>query len=298
MKLHFHDEVSAALHFERPLVALESTVVAHGLPYPQNLETAQRMEQIVRDSGAVPATIAIFGGKICVGLDREQLERLATDKNVRKISRRDIPIAVAKTLDGATTVAATTLIAHAAGIKVFATGGIGGVHRGYSNDISSDLPELAQTPMIVVCSGAKSVLDLPATREWLETYGIPVLGWQWGKMAAFYSRNSDLPIDERVENGRDVAEIAQARDDLGLKNSILVTVPVPEQFEIGSDELEELLSDAIHLASELKISGKEITPFLLSQMAEKSGGRTLSANIALLENNARVASEIAKAIAN
>ena len=298
MKLHFHDEVSAALHFERPLVALESTVVAHGLPYPQNLETAQRMEQIVRDSGAVPATIAIFGGKICVGLDREQLERLATDKNVRKISRRDIPIAVAKTLDGATTVAATTLIAHAAGIKVFATGGIGGVHRGYSNDISSDLPELAQTPMIVVCSGAKSVLDLPATREWLETYGIPVLGWQWGKMAAFYSRNSDLPIDERVENGRDVAEIAQARDDLGLKNSILVTVPVPEQFEIGSDEVEDLLGDAIHLASELKISGKEITPFLLSQMAEKSGGRTLSANIALLENNARVASEIAKAIAS
>lgn len=298
MKLHFHDEVSAARHFERPIVALESTVIAHGLPYPTNIETAKRMEQIVRDNGAVPATIAIFGGKVCVGLNEEQLELLATDKNVRKISRRDLPIAVAKGLNGATTVAATTLIAHAAGIQVFATGGIGGVHRGYSNDVSSDLPELAQTPMIVVCSGAKSVLDLPATREWLETYGIPVLGWQWGKMAAFYSRNSDLPIDERVEDGNDVAEVAQARDELGLKNSILVTVPVPEQFEIDADELEELLSDAVHLASELRITGKEITPFLLSQMSEKSGGRTLAANIALLENNARVAAEIAKAISN
>ena len=298
MKLNFHDEVSAALHFERPIVALESTVIAQGLPYPQNIETAERMEQIVRENGAVPATIALFRGNICVGLDHDQLEHLAADKNIRKISRRDLPIAVAKRLDGATTVAATSLIAHAAGIKVFATGGIGGVHRGYSNDISSDLPELAQTPMIVVCSGAKSVLDLPATREWLETYGIAVLGWQWGKMAAFYSRNSDLAIDERVETGSDVAEIAEARDELGLKNAILVTVPVPEQFEIEAGELEELLSDAVHLASELKISGKEITPFLLSQMSEKSSGKTLAANIALLENNARVAAEIAKAITN
>jgi pseudouridine-5'-phosphate glycosidase len=298
MKLHFHDEVSAARHFERPIVALESTVIAHGLPYPKNIETAKRMEQIIRDSGAVPATIAIFGGKICVGLNEEQIEQLATDKNIRKISRRDLPVAVAKKLNGATTVATTTLIAHAAGIQVFATGGIGGVHRGYSNDVSSDLPELARTPMIVVCSGAKSVLDLPATREWLETYGIPVLGWQWGKMAAFYSRNNELPIDERVENGNDVAAIALARDELGLKNSILVTVPVPEQFEIPAHELEDLLGDAVHLASELKITGKEITPFLLSQMSEKSGGRTLSANIALLENNARVAGEIAMAISN
>jgi pseudouridine-5'-phosphate glycosidase len=296
MKIHFHDEVSAARHFERPIVALESTVIAHGLPYPKNIETAKRMEQIVRENGAVPATIAILDGKVCVGLNEEQLELLATDKNVRKVSRRDLAVAVAKGMNGATTVATTTLIAYAAGIRVFATGGIGGVHRGYSNDVSSDLPELAQTPMIVVCSGAKSVLDLPATREWLETYGIPILGWQCGKMPAFYSRTSDLPIDERVESGNDVAEIAEARDEMGLNNSILVTVPVPEQFEIDADELEDLLGDAVHLASELKISGKEITPFLLSQMSEKSGGRTLSANIALLENNARVAAEISKAV--
>lgn len=295
MKVNFSEEVASALRDDKLVVALESTVIAHGLPYPQNIQTALNCESIIRDGGCVPATIAVFDGEFYVGLRQDQLEHLATDKNIRKISRRDLPIAVAKKLDCATTVATTAFVAHRAGIKVFATGGIGGVHRGFSADISADLPELAQTPITVVCSGAKIVLDLPRTREWLETYGVTVLGWQCDEMPAFYSRNSGLAIDERVENAGDVAAIAAARDALDLKNSILVTVPVPAEFEIGRDELEVILADALKLADEKGVLGKEITPFLLAQMSEKSGGRTLAANIALLENNARVAADIAKA---
>jgi pseudouridine-5'-phosphate glycosidase len=293
MKITFNDEISGALHFDRPIVALESTVIAHGLPYPQNIETAKKMEQIVRNGGAIPATIAIFDGEILVGLEEKHLERLATDESVRKISRRDLPVALGKKLTCATTVATTNFIAHAAGIDVFATGGIGGVHRGYSNDISADLPELANTPMIVVCSGAKIVLDLPATREWLETHGVTVLGWQCDEMPAFYSRTSGLRVDERVETAHDVAAIADARGELGLSSSILVTVPVPEAFEIDAPELEDMLADALASASKKKISGKEITPFLLAAMSEASGSRTLAANIALLENNARIAADVA-----
>ncbi len=293
MKLILNDEVANALDNKLPVVALESTVIAHGLPYPQNLETALKLERIVRELGAVPATIAVFDGEICVGLSERQIEKLATDKNIRKISRRDLPIAIANKLNCATTVATTAFFAYAAGIKVFATGGIGGVHRGYSQDISADLPELAQTPIIVVCSGAKIVLDLPATREWLETYGVTVLGWQCDEMPAFYSRTSGLTFDERVESAEDVARIARSRDDLGLKNSILVTVPVPQEFEIERSMLENILFEALKLADEQNITGKEITPFLLGQMSEKSGGRTLAANIALLVNNARIASQIA-----
>lgn len=296
MKLRISDEVSVALHFDKPIVALESTVIAHGLPHPQNIETALKLEQVVRENGAVPATIAVFEGEIYVGLNEQLIERLAVDKNIRKISRRDLPIAVANKLNGATTVAATTLIAYKAGIKVFATGGIGGVHRGGEHDISADLPELAQTPIIVVCSGAKIVLDLAATREWLETHGVAVLGWQCDQMPAFYSRTSGLAIDERVENAKDVVRIAKARDELEMKNSLLVTVPIPKKFEIDKVEVENFLSDALAAAEKEKLSGKEITPFLLSQMAKKSGGKTLAANIALLENNAGVATEIAKAI--
>ena len=255
-----------------------------------------KCEAAVRDGGAVPATIAVFGGEFCVGLNAEQIERLATEKNIRKISRRDLAVAVGKKLDCATTVATTAFIAHRAGIKIFSTGGIGGVHRGFEADVSADLPELAQTPITVVCSGAKIVLDLPRSREWLETNGITVLGWQCDEMPAFYSHSSGLEVDERVENGSEAAAIIRARDELGLKSSVLVTVPVPSEFEIGRDELELLLADALSLADKQKISGKAITPFLLSQMSERSGGRTLAANIALLENNARVAAEIASAI--
>jgi len=293
MKIRVSEEVSVALDQHQPVVALESTVIAHGLPYPQNLETALKCEAIVRESGAIPATIAVFGGEFCVGLDREQLQRLATDKNIRKISRRDLPIAVANKLDCATTVATTAFIAYRAGIRIFATGGIGGVHRGFSADVSADLPELAQTPITVVCSGAKIVLDLPATREWLETHGITVLGWQCDEMPAFYSRSSGLSVDERVDSAEEVAAIAAARDGLDLKRSVLVTVPVPGEFEIDREELETILAEALKLADENGIHGKEITPFLLAQMSEKSGGRTLGANIALLQNNARVAAGIA-----
>ncbi|MEW6360508.1 MAG: pseudouridine-5'-phosphate glycosidase [Pyrinomonadaceae bacterium] len=293
MKLRFSEEVSGALHFGRPIVALESTVIAHGLPYPVNLETAYNMERIIRDAGVTPATIAIFDGEISVGLSDAEFERLADGKDVLKLSRKDLPYAAALGLSGATTVASTALIAHRAGIRVFATGGIGGVHRGDRTDISADLPELARTPVIVVCSGAKIVLDLPATREWLETFGVTVLGWQCDEFPAFYSRSSGLKVDRRVENGRQVAKIADARLELGFTNSLLVTVPVPEKAEMRQEELEPLLLDALREAKDRQIKGKEITPFLLSRMSEKSNKRTLSANVALLENNAKVAAEIA-----
>ncbi len=293
MKLKFSDEISDAIQNKRPIVALESTVIAHGLPYPQNLETASKVEQIVREGGAVPATIAVFDGEFCVGLSIAQIERLADGKDIRKISRRDLPITVAKKLNCATTVATTAFIAHRAGIKVFATGGIGGVHRGFASDVSADLPELAGTPMIVVCSGAKIVLDLPATREWLETHGVTVLGWRCGEMPAFYSQTSGLAVDERVENANEVALIARARDELGLKNAILVTVPIPAESELPAAELNNILAKALAEAESTKITGKEITPFLLARMSEMSDGRTLAANIALLETNAHVAAEIA-----
>ncbi|MBS1797183.1 MAG: pseudouridine-5'-phosphate glycosidase [Acidobacteria bacterium] len=296
MKLKISEEVTAALADGRPVVALESTVIAHGLPYPENIETARALEQSVRDGGACPATIAVFGGEFCVGLDDAQITRLATEKNIRKISRRDLPVAAAKRLDCATTVATTAFIAHAAGIRVFATGGIGGVHRGFAADVSADLPELAQTPLTVVCSGAKIVLDLPATREWLETHGVTILGWRCGDLPAFYSSKSGLFVDERIETASEAAAVARARDDLKLDGAVLVTVPVPAEFEIESEFLESILADALQLADEQGVRGKEITPFLLSRMSAQSAGRTLRANIALLENNARVAAEIAAAL--
>lgn len=298
MDLKFNEEVADALNAKKPLVALESTVIAHGLPFPQNLETANKLEKIVRDNGTIPATIAVFDGEFCVGLSKNQLEQLAADKSIRKISRRDLPIAAAKKLNCATTVATTSFIAHRAGIKVFATGGIGGVHRGFSRDISADLPELAQTPITIVCSGAKIVLDLPATREWLETFGVTILGFQCDELPAFYSRRSGLTVDETIETAREVAQIARARDRLNLPNAILLTVPVPEEFEIETEELEKILCDALELAARQNVKGKEITPFLLSRMAEKSAGKTLAANIALLENNARIAAQVAVAISS
>lgn len=293
MNFKFNEEVSAALQNEKAIVALESTVIAHGLPYPQNIKTARSLENIVRENGATPATIAVFEGEFCIGLTENQIERLGTEENFRKISRRDLPVAVAKKLNCATTVATTSFIAHRAKIKVFATGGIGGVHRGFSADVSADLPELAQTPIVVVCSGAKIVLDLPATREWLETNGITILGWQCDEMPAFYSQKSGLQVDERVETTEEIARIVRARDELNLKNAILLTVPVPEEFKIESAELEKILADALESAEKQNIKGKEITPFLLAQMAKKSAGKTLRANVALLENNAKIAALVA-----
>lgn len=289
----FNEEVENAIINKKPVVALESTVIAHGLPYPQNLETAHRLEEIVRENGAVPATIAIFNGEFHVGLTKQQLQQLAELKDIRKISRRDLPIAVAKKLNCATTVSTTMFIANRVGIRVFATGGIGGVHRGFSADISADLPELAQTPMVVVCSGAKIVLDLPRTREWLETHGVTILGFQCHELPAFYSQTSGLPVDERVENIEDVANIVYARDVLELQNTILLTVPVPEKDEVSADLLDKILHESLQLADEHKISGKDVTPFLLSQISKISEGKTLQANISLLENNAKIAAQVA-----
>src|SRR5687768_4217795 len=238
-------EVQSALATGKPLVALESTVIAHGLPRPQNLETARRLEQIVREHGAVPATIAILDGKLCVGLDQDQLEQIAQSDDIKKISTRDLPIAIANRWDGATTVATTMWIAHRAGIRVFSTGGIGGVHRGSLPDISADLPELARTPMVVVCSGAKIVLDLPATREWLETHSVSVIGYECDEMPAFYSRRSGLPVDVRCDSAKEVVEIFNAQRELGMESALVVTVPVPANAEVDADLLRRVLDDAL-----------------------------------------------------
>jgi pseudouridine-5'-phosphate glycosidase len=282
----------------RPVVALESTVIAHGLPRPSNLETARRLEQIVRAEGATPATIAILGGLFCVGLNDSQLEHLATSDDVKKISRRDLALAAARGWDGATTVASTIWIAERAGLKVFATGGIGGVHRGQLPDVSADLPELARTRMVVVCSGAKSVLDLPATREWLETYGITVVGYGCDELPAFYLRRSGLPVDVRADTPQEAGAIARAQFELEKDGALLVCVPVPAASEVPADVLNESLEAALAEAEREGVSGRELTPFLLSRMSGQSGGATLRANIALLEQNARVAAQITKAISS
>src|ERR1041385_1945218 len=295
----FHNialEVAEAIGEGRPVVALESTVIAHGLPRPQNLETARRLEEAVREGGAVSATIAIIGGKLTVGLSDDEIQLLAEKSDIRKISTRDISIAVAQGLDGATTVASTTWIAHRAGIKVFATGGIGGVHRGSLPDVSADLPELARTPIVVVCSGAKIVLDLPATREWLETHAVTVVGYQCDELPAFYSRASGLRVDVRADDADAVASIFRAQQSLGIESALLLGVAVPAKFEVPAEELQPVLTTALEDAEWKGITGPELTPFLLRQMAERSGGATLRANIALLENNARVAATIASAI--
>jgi pseudouridine-5'-phosphate glycosidase len=290
----FSSEVESALAAREPVVALESTVIAHGLPRPQNFETARRLEQIVKSNGAVPATIAILEGKICVGLSDEQTRFIAENDQVRKVSIRDLPVAVARRWNGATTVASTIRIAHAAAISIFATGGIGGVHRGALNDISADLPELTRTPVVVVCSGAKTVLDLPATREWLETHGVTVVGYACDEMAGFYSQQSGLAIDVRADSPREVLELVNAQRALGIESAMLVTVPIPKAVELPSDVLDQLLNEALDQSQRDRVSGRDLTPFLLSRMALNSEGATLRANIALLENNARVAAEIAK----
>jgi pseudouridylate synthase len=295
--LHLAEEVAAAVDAGRPVVALESTVIAHGLPRPTNLETAQRLESIARESNVVPATIAIIDGKLCVGLNDAQLKFLAQDTNVTKISTRDIPLALARKWTGATTVASTSWIAQRAGITVFSTGGIGGVHRGSLPDVSADLPELARTPIVVVCSGAKIVLDLPATREWLETHGVTVVGYECDEMPAFYSRSSGLTVDARVDSAEEAADIFRAQRELQMSSALLVTVPVPEKFEVPTEQLTGVLDSALAAAEQEGIGGRELTPFLLSEMAQQSQGQTLVANIALLENNVRVGAEIARALA-
>lgn len=287
MIIQLSDPISKAV------VALESTVIAHGLPQPVNLETATRMEANVREMGATPATIGIIEGNLVVGLDQDQLRLLANQTGIKKISTRDLALARARKWNGATTVASTSWIAHRAGIRVFATGGIGGVHRGSLPDISADLPELARTPIVVVCSGAKIVLDLPATREWLETHAVTVVGYQCEEMPAFYSRKSGLPVDESVDSPAEIAKIFQAQRELGIDSALLVTVPVPAESEVPSDLLQRTLDSALNEANTKGVTGRDLTPFLLTEMSQASDGATLRANIALLENNARIAAQIA-----
>src|SRR5262245_19080608 len=294
--LRISSEIESAIRDAKPIVALESTVIAHGLPRPQNLETARQLEQIVRAEQVTPATVAVIAGKLMAGLDESQIELMANRDDIRKLSVRDLPIAVAHHWNGATTVASTMWIAHRAGIKVFATGGIGGVHRGDLPDVSADLPELARTPMIVVCSGAKIVLDLPATREWLETNSVTVVGFRCDQMPAFYSRESGLPVDVRCDAPEEVVEIYKAQRELGLASALLVTVPVPSEAEVQADLLKRVLADSLDQAEREKIAGRDLTPFLLAQMSARSEGATLRSNIALLENNTRVAAQIARAL--
>ncbi|MCP4424751.1 MAG: pseudouridine-5'-phosphate glycosidase [Chloroflexi bacterium] len=300
MKLSFHPEVEAALAAGQPVVALESTVITHGLPYPDNVETAVSMETAVREGGAIPATIAIIKGQIYIGLTGDQLAYLGQQSGgaVRKCSRRDIPLAVAGQENGATTVAGTMILAHRAGIPIFATGGIGGVHRGHPFDVSADLSELGRTPVTVVSSGAKSILDLPATREVLETNGVPVIGYGSDTMAAFFSRSSGLPVDARLDAPEAVAAVIEAHQALDLQHGILVTVPVPEADAFDPDAAEAAIAQATREADEQGIHGPASTPWLLRRVVALTDGRSLRANVALLRNNGRVAGQIAAALAD
>ncbi len=293
---HLSSPVHTALDRRQPIVALESTVITHGLPRPVNLEVARRLEAVVRNNGATPATIAILDGEIYAGLEPEQLERLANTDNVRKVSRRDLPIVLAQKGHGATTVAATMWVASQVGIHVFATGGIGGVHRGQPFDVSADLPELAQTPVVVVCAGAKAILDLPLTLEWLETHGVPVLGFGTDTFPAFYSRSSGLPVDARCDTAQEAACIIRTKFELGLPGGLLIGVPVAEEYAIAPEAIEPVIAEALRRAEAQNIRGKATTPFLLQHVSELSQGESQKANIALLENNARVASQIARAL--
>lgn len=296
--LRVSDEVRDALAAKNPIVALESTVLAHGLPRPRNLEVARALENEVRSSGAVPATVAVLGGIATVGLSAAELERIATREGVLKLSTRDLPVAAARRADGATTVASTAWLAARAGLTVFATGGIGGVHRGAPPDVSADLTELGRTPLIVVCAGAKAILDLAATREALETAGVLVVGWGTEEFPAFYSRESGLPVDVRVDAAGEVAELWQSHRDLGLPGAILLCVPPPANDALPAREVEAAIQHALEQAERSGVRGKQITPFLLREVAEKTGGRSLDTNVALLRSNARVAAAVAVALRN
>jgi pseudouridine-5'-phosphate glycosidase len=295
--LHVHPEVAAALASGRPVVALESTVITHGLPEPVNLELARRLESEVRAAGAVPATVAVIDGRVCLGVTTDELERLALSRSLWKVSRRDLGAAMAQRATGGTTVAATMIAAHAGGVTVFATGGIGGVHRGTSSDVSADLPELARTPVVVVCAGAKAILDLPRTLEWLETAGVPVLGWGTDEFPAFFTRSSGLPVSARVGDAAAAAALIRTQWGMGLRSGVLVCVPCPEEVAIPADVVEPVLRAALQQAEAEGVRGKQVTPFLLSRLADLTGGTTLRANLALLRNNARVAADLARAFA-
>ena len=290
-------EIQHAIDAEQPVVALESALITHGFAYPANVDITLRMAEAIRDAGAIPAVIGIWRGAVCVGLSDAQVEALATDTTAAKVSVRDLPLAGVRGVHGGTTAATTTALAHRAGIRVFATGGIGGVHRGHPEDISADLPVLASTPLIVVCAGAKSILDLPRTLEYLETWGVPVLGWQTDEFPAFYSRTSGLPVDQRVDTAEQVVDVFQAQRALRLPQGLLVAAPLPVADEIPAAEIEPLIAQAVAEADAQGVTGRAITPFILARMVALSDARTKHANESLLVNNARVAAHIACAVA-
>ena len=293
-------EVAQALREGKPVVALESTIISHGMPYPKNVETALLVEQTIRDHGAVPATIAVIGGRLKAGLSRDEIEYLGkTGRGVAKASRRDLPALVARGADGATTVTTTMMIAHMAGIKIFATGGIGGVHRGaeVTMDISADLEELAQTPVMVVCAGAKAILDLGLTLEYLETKGVPVIGYGTEELPAFYTRKSGFGVDYRVDTPEELAAMFRAQRELEYKGGMLVTNPIPEQYAMDQEVIDKAIEQALAEAKEQGVHGKETTPFLLAKVVELTGGDSLESNIRLVLNNAAVAAETAAALA-
>ena len=294
--LDISPEVKKALDEGRPVVALESTIISHGMPYPRNVETALLVEQTIRDCGATPATNAVIGGRLKAGLSRDEIEYLGkTGRGVAKASRRDLPALVARGADGATTVTTTMIIAHMAGIKIFATGGIGGVHRGaeVTMDISADLEELAQTPVMVVCAGAKSILDLGLTLEYLETHGVPVIGYGTDELPAFYTRRSGFGVDYRVDSPAELAAMFRAQRDLGYKGGMLVTNPIPEEYSMDKAVIDKAIDEALAQAKAQGIHGKETTPFLLAKVVELTGGDSLDSNIQLVLNNARVAASTA-----
>jgi pseudouridine-5'-phosphate glycosidase len=292
------EEVRAALQDGRPVVALESTIIAHGMPFPRNVETAFMVEQTVRAAGAVPATCAILNGKLTAGLTEDQIGTLGKrGAKIPKASRRDLPYLVSKGQDGATTVAATMIVAHLAGIRMFATGGIGGVHRGATTtmDVSADLQELAQTPVAVVSAGAKRILDLGLTLEYLETHGVPVLGYQTDEFPGFYSRQSGFGVDYRLDTPKEMADLLKAKWEMGLRGGVVIANPVPEQYQLDDALLEETILQALQEANQLGIRGKNITPFLLAKVERLTHGESLHTNIQLVLNNARLAAEIAGA---
>lgn len=294
--LDIHPEVQQAIADNKPVVALESTIISHGMPYPKNVETAMLVEEEVRQHGAVPATIAILQGRMIVGLAQEQIEHLGSEgQKVTKVSRRDIPFMVANKSDGATTVAATMILAEMAGVRIFATGGIGGVHRGaqQSFDISADLQELANTNVAVICAGAKSILDLALTREYLETHGVPIIGYQTDCLPTFYTRESEFLIDYRLETADQIATALSVKWSLGLNGGVVVANPIPEAYAMPAESIDTAIEQALRELNEQGVSGKDSTPFLLARVAELTGGDSLVSNIQLVLNNARLAAEIA-----
>ena len=294
--MKINPEVAKALKENRPVVALESTIISHGMPYPKNVQTALEVEKVIRDHGAVPATIGIIDGEPIVGMTPEEIEQFGKRKGVLKVSRRDLPVVYAKKLWGATTVATTMIIANQAGIEVFVTGGIGGVHRGAQEtfDISADLQELAKTNVTVVCAGAKAILDLPLTLEYLETMGVPVLGYQTEELPAFYNSHSGLKVDYRLEDAKEMAKIIKSKRENGLVGGILLTNPIPEKYEMPKEKIDNAIATALAKMDKEGVKGKECTPFLLKTIVELTGGDSLESNIKLVLNNAAVGSEVAK----